>query len=178
MNHSVMIDLETLDNKPTAAIASIGAVIFDPRSDYIGQGLHIHVKLDGQDSNGRTFGADTILWWLKQSDDARSALTRGQESALDMHDALTDLAIFISDDCEIWANGTSFDLPILAHAYRSHYLGIPWSYWQERDLRTLKGLNKGLRIERTGTHHNALDDAIYQARLVQHILNSNPDMDA
>ena len=42
----------------------------------------------------------------------------------------------------------------------------------------LLGRHKGLRIERTGTHHNALDDAIYQARLVQHILNSNPDMDA
>ena len=48
----------------------------------------------------------------------------------------------------------------------------PWTFWQERDLRTLKGLSPDLRIERSGTHHNALDDALHQARLVQHILTS------
>lgn len=29
-----------------------------------------------------------------------------------------------------------------------------------------------------GTHHNALKDAVHQAKLVQHILQLNPDMDS
>ncbi|MCV5360349.1 3'-5' exoribonuclease, partial [Escherichia coli] len=36
MKH-LMIDLETMDNKPTSAIASIGAVFFDPETGEMGE---------------------------------------------------------------------------------------------------------------------------------------------
>ena len=77
-----------------------------------------------------------------------------------------------------WCNGASFDFPILATAYRLVKKPLPWEFWKERDLRTLKGLNPDLRVERDGVHHNALDDARHQARLVQHILQFNPDLDS
>lgn len=176
---AVMFDLETLDNRATAAIASIGAVRFDPHSDWIGETLHLHIDLASQRNYQRSIGADTVLWWLRQDDAARGLLLSGQEAeAADLLVALEAFEGFIGKDTELWCNGASFDFAILGDAYDRFNWPRPWSFYHERDLRTLKGLNKGLRIERTGTHHDALDDAIYQARLVQHILNSNPDMDA
>ena len=45
MSH-VMIDLETLGSVSDAAIASVGAVLFDPMTDWIGDHMHVHVDLD------------------------------------------------------------------------------------------------------------------------------------
>lgn len=178
---AIMIDLETMGKRPTSAIASIGAVVFDPHSDWIGDALHVHVCLDDCQRYGLTFCASTVLWWMQADDDARDTLARGQLVGEPLHVALRKFAEFYGQQTpggEIWCNGNSFDLPILANAFYTMCMDTPWDYFQERDLRTLKGLNKGLRIERDGTHHNALDDARHQARLVQHILQSNSDLDA
>lgn len=180
--NAVMIDLETLDNAPTAAIASIGAVWFEPRGSRLGNTFHMHVDLEDCQRHGLTLGADTVLWWLKQSAEAQAALVHGQAGAAPLVTALEALHAFITvgaeDAAEIWCNGASFDLPILAHAYRAIRWQTPWPFWRERDLRTLKGLHPEQRLERTGLAHHALDDAIHQARLVQHILQTNPDTDA
>lgn len=175
---AIMFDIEALDIRPTAAIASIGAVLFEPHSDWIGDTFHLHVSLENCQRHGLTVGASTITWWLGQDDTARQTLINGQLAAAPLITALEAFSAFCPVDADIWCNGNSYDLPILANAYHAIGIDTPWDYCKERDLRTLKGMNKGLRIERNGTHHDALDDAIYQARLVQHILNSNPDMDA
>lgn len=181
MTTAISIDLETISTHPNAAIASIGACRFDPRGDWIGDTFHIHVSLINCQHHGLAIDAGTVLWWLGQSDDARNTLIAGQQDAAPLMTALDALNEFIDGtgtEPEIWVNGASFDFPILASAYRTFGWTIPWNFWQERDLRTLKALNKGARIERTGTHHNALDDACHQARLIQHILTFNPDLDA
>jgi len=179
---AIMFDLETASKRSNAAIASIGAVVFDPHSDWIGDAFHLHVDLEDCQRHGLTIGADTVLWWLKQSGDAQAALGNGQQGAAPLVTALEALHAFItvgeSDAVEIWCNGASFDLPILANAYRAIGWKTPWPFWRERDLRTLKGLHPEQRLERTGLAHHALDDAIHQARLVQHILQANPDIDA
>ena len=179
---AVMIDIETLDNCPTAAIASIGAVWFEPRGSRIGNTFHMHVDLADCQRHGLTIGADTVLWWLKQSGDAKAALSGGQLDAAPLVTALEALQAFIIEadgpKPDIWCNGASFDLPILANAYRAIGWQTPWPFWRERDLRTLKGLYPEQRLERTGLAHHAIDDAIHQARLVQHILQTNPDTDA
>lgn len=182
-NVAVMVDLETMSQRPTAAIASIGACLFDPHSDWIGPCFHIHVSLENCLRHGLSIDASTILWWMERDDDARHTLVVGQIDAAPLITALEAFTAFchsgrIYIEPEIWCNGNSFDLPILANAYHAIGAETPWHYWNERDLRTLKGINKGARLERTGTHHNALDDALHQARLVQHILQYNPDMDA
>ena len=183
MTTAISIDIETMSTAPTAAIASIGACRFaiggDGIGDWIGDTFHMHVSLANCQRHGLTIDASTVLWWIKQGDDAKAALLGGQQDAAPLVTALEALANFIdaTDDGgpekpTIWANGASFDLPILANAYRTVGMPLPWKFWEERDLRTLKGLSPDLRIERSGTHHNALDDALHQARLVQHILTS------
>lgn len=175
MNRAVSIDIETMGKSPTSAITSIGAVMFDPASNWIGDDFHVHISLDSCLFNGLTMDADTVLWWLAQSYDARAALVAGQVSAVPLVRALVALAEYIPTDAHVWANGASFDFAILANAYTRLQEPTPWRFWDERCLRTLKGINPELRIPREGIHHNALDDARHQARLIQHILQTNWD---
>lgn len=173
MTKAISLDLETLGTGANAAIASIGACRFDPHSPAIDNVFHVHVSLENCQRHGLAFDASTLLWWLGQDEDARRSLIAGQEHAAPLITALDLLAAFIADtgeDADLWVNGASFDLPILANAYRVAGMPLPWKFWAERDLRTLKNLHRGAPIPRDGIHHNALHDAIHQARLIQHIL--------
>lgn len=69
MNH-LMIDLETMGNKPTAPIVAIGAVFFDPTSSELGAEFYVAVNLASAMEQGAKPDGDTILWWLKQSAEA------------------------------------------------------------------------------------------------------------
>lgn len=180
---AVMVDIETLGKLPTSAFTSIGACLFEPHSDWIGETFHMHVSLENATRTGLTMDASTLLWWLGQTNRARKTLANGQHDAAPLITALDAFAAFLPPEAEIWCNGASFDLPILNYAYHLIGMKTPWEYYNERDLRTLKGLKKRqrtklTRLKRAGTHHNALDDAVHQAKLVQHILQLNPDMDS
>lgn len=180
MTTAISIDIETMSTAPNAAIASIGACRFDlPGSgigDWIVDTFHVHVSLANCQRHGLAIDASTVLWWIGQEDNARAALLGGQQDAAPLVTALEALTHFI-DTTEInsnelptlWANGASFDLPILANAYRTAGMPLPWQYWIERDLRTLKALAPEIRIEHAGIAHHALDDAVKQARMIQAI---------
>ena len=176
----IMLDIETLGTTPGCVIASIGACTLDPESGEVArQTFYDLIDIGDAVGAGLTIEYGTVLWWLRQDDAARGMLLAGQDAEpADLLVAMEAFEGFIGKDAELWCNGASFDFAIIGDAYDRFNWPRPWAFYHERDLRTLKGLNKGLRIERNGTHHNALDDAIHQARLVQHILNSNPDMDA
>lgn len=55
-------------------------------------------------------------------------------------------------------------MPILAKVYKQcGWKAPPWRYSNERCYRTLKSMAPHIEIQRTGTHHNAVDDARAQA---------------
>jgi hypothetical protein len=174
---ALMFDLESLNMRASSVITSIGAVKFEPRGDWLGDEFHMHVSIANSLHHGRSIGADTLLWWLAQENDARRTLVNGQHEAAPLIVALDAFAGFYEGCTEIWCNGASFDFSILADAYAGMGIERPWDFWKERDLRTLKGLFP-TDFERLGVRHNALDDARHQARLVQHILRFNPDLDS
>jgi hypothetical protein len=180
MTTAISIDIETMSTAPNAAIASIGACRFDlPGAgigDWIGDTFHVHVSLANCQRHGLAIDASTVLWWIGREEDAKEALFCGQHDAAPLVTALEALTHFIdsteinsNEPPTIWANGASFDLPILANAYRAVGLPLPWNYWDERDLRTLKSLAPEFRIEHAGIAHHALDDAVKQARMIQAI---------
>jgi len=115
------------------------------------------------------------MWWLKQSDPARQALTGGtgvhlQVALLDFDNWCTNQGAW--DKLQVWGNGAAFDNVILRGAYQRAGLAAPWRWFNDRCYRTLKSLHRGIELERTGTHHNALDDAESQARHLMRILTS------
>lgn len=163
----VMVDIETLGTANNAPILAIGAVVFDPRSGEIGDKFYASIALASALEHGVPSG-DTLRWWMEQGDDARREAFNGTKS---LREALIDFATWYSDNARaaVWANGPSFDIAILETAFRGVGLSVPWPYNAPRDCRTIKALADGLvEIEPRSADvaHNALDDAIWQARCV------------
>lgn len=169
MKH-IMVDLETLGTTADAVILSIGAVRFDLDSDEIDDaGFYAGISIDSNLELKRRVQEDTLLWWLKQNDAAQSVFHEPKQTLANSLDELADW--IATPDHFMWSNGADFDLPMLAHAYSQIHSELPWKFWNSRCMRTYKGLPqaKNVNVPRQGTHHNALHDAIHQARQVQAI---------
>lgn len=165
----IMLDLETMGSGPQAAIIAIGAVEFDIPARQLGERFYTVVDLESAVDQGGIMDAATVLWWMKQSDAARAAFQRPGEG---IGTALYRFVAWIRGrgpraDLRVWGNGAAFDNVILAAAYRRRHAPPPWDYWNDRCYRTVKALHPDVKMQRTGDHHNAIDDAISQA---QHLI--------
>lgn len=169
----IMLDLETYSTASNACILSIGACFFD--EDTIGekfyQVLHYHNQAT---SWNRHVSAQTVQWWNEQSEEARKVFN--DPKAVELQHGLLNFWLWAREGrdfkkIEMWGNGADFDCVILGNAFEAVGIQKPWNYGNNRCFRTLKNIVKlrpGFGIPpREGTHHNALDDAIYQARCAQ-----------
>lgn len=162
-----MIDLETLGTRPDCVVLTIGAVKFDPRTkaEPAAQ-LYRRFNVDQQQERGRSIDDATLEWWSKQSQLV-------QEEALGDHDrqdvgaVLDELTRFLVGVDNIWAQGAVFDIAILENLYRQFGRPCPWNFWQISDSRTLFKAVPVQRDKDRADLHNALADAITQARDVQ-----------
>lgn len=161
----VMIDLETMGTRPNAPIIAIGAVTFDSRNLTLGEQFYAVVDLQSSVNLGSVIDADTVMWWMKQSDDARKAFAR---KGMYASEALTALSSWLDRNCvelksrRVWACGTDFDCTMLREHYAKAGLGLPWMFWNQRDYRTVRALYPNVEPDERRGLHNALDDAIYQ----------------
>jgi len=161
----VMIDLETLGTGSDCAVLSIGAVNFDPVNGLIGTPKLWTLEIDGQLAKGRKVEHGTVMWLLRQSEEARKAIYSAPH-VVEAAQALDELAGYGARYKFPWSHGAGFDLAILDHMYRQHAIPAPWKFWDHRDTRTIFALT-GVRVDRAeGTHHNAADDAVAQAKAV------------
>ncbi|HGK7658318.1 TPA: exonuclease [Klebsiella pneumoniae] len=176
----VMVDLETMGKKHNAPIVAIGAVVFDPATGSIGESFYKVVCLESSVNWGAVIDPSTVIWWLKQSSEARSAIVN--DDAIPLQDALLQFREFVSDNvaggskkAQVWGNGASFDNSILRSSYDCIAEDYPWEYWNDRDVRTMVELGQAISFEPKttipfeGSRHNALADAIHQARYVSAI---------
>jgi hypothetical protein len=164
----MMIDLETLDTRPSTVILSIGAVAFSLEDEETFS-FYKRLTWQGQFDAGRTVSEATLRWWLSQSDAARTSLIDGEQVSL--RAGLTSLREWFrhSDAERVWAKGPSFDISILEHAYAGE---TPWRFYNARCVRTISDLvprDFGDGIPK-GEAHNALDDAMAQALFVRKAL--------
>lgn len=188
MNH-IMVDIETLDTQQSAVVLSIGAVAFDPVTKTLGETFYVEFTedLELQQIKGRTISADTVRWWMMQSDAAKVVFARRDEDDLivkakinaaarmSTEDGLSEFARFIEHNggkkAQLWGNGADFDNVIIGSLYESFDMLKPWSYGKNRCYRTIKRLfGENVPMKREGVHHNGLDDAITQANHLMEIL--------
>ncbi|RRY36691.1 exonuclease [Klebsiella pneumoniae] len=176
----VMVDLETMGKKHNAPIVAIGAVVFDPATGSIGESFYKVVCLESSVNWGAVIDPSTVIWWLRQSPEARSAIVN--DDAIPLQDALLQFREFVSDNvaggskkAQVWGNGASFDNSILRSSYDCIAEDYPWEYWNDRDVRTMVELGQAISFDPKttipfeGSRHNALADAIHQARYVSAI---------
>ncbi len=176
----LMVDLETMGKKPGAPIVSVGAVFFDPASGLTGAEYYQVINLESSMSFGARPDASTILWWLKQSPEARSAIV--VDDTVGLVEALEQFLDFIAENAangsrtvQLWGNGSSFDCSLLEAAFELADTPFPIPHWNYRDVRTVVelgkavGLNARYDIPFEGDQHNALADAHHQVKYVSAI---------
>jgi len=185
-----MIDFETMSTKTSAAVIQIGACYFDRTT---GETLNmfgpLNVSLETEMDHGFDVDANTILWWMKQSDEARKSLIFNIARS---HNAFCELNNFLNGCDEIWSHAT-FDHPIMMHHFDVLGIKPSFQYWLARDVRTIlelaemsdKATIKRLKKEffqGENVAHNALFDCKFQAHIVgqawKEITNEYPTSEA
>lgn len=177
MHLHLMADIETMGQSPDAPVVAIGAVFFTPETGEIGECFYTPVNLSSDMEAGAQPDGDTVIWWLKKSAAARSEICR--DDAAHISNALMAFNNFLHEHAggqlsklEVWGNGATFDNVILKQAFKRHQLPVPWHFRNDRDVRTLVALGTLIGYDPyrdmpfAGDLHNALDDAIHQAKYV------------
>ena len=178
MKKNIMLDLETLGKEPKSVIVSIGAVEFS-ETEVSENKFYINIDPEDCQSYGLKINASTFLWWMGQSEAARLAITGSEKVKL--KEALISFSSWLleghnhslEDDVIVWGNGADFDNTILSSSYSETGLEQPWSFRNNRCYRTIKNLSPDIKIETSGTRHNALDDAVSQAHHLIKIFSNN-----
>ncbi|AXD28430.1 3'-5' exoribonuclease [Salmonella enterica] len=121
---------------------------------------------------------DTILWWMRQSPEARAAIC---VDAMPIPAALSELTHFIGRHADnikytkVWGNGATFDNVNLRGTYERAGKICPWLFWNDHDVRTLVTLGRSIGFDPKkdmpfiGEQHNTLADARHQAKYVSAI---------
>lgn len=177
MSH-IMVDLETLGRKPGCVILSIGAVSFDPFDPNAEQFTFERViDITSSLFAGFNIEQETLEWWRKQSEEAKAPFF--SRATHRIKNALIDFQEWCKHRKadRIWAQGVSFDPPILEEAFKICGLQPSWKYNAPRDTRTVYDLFDldMTKMQREGNHHNALDDARFQVKCIHAAIQKGKD---
>jgi len=167
-----MLDLETLGTDKGSIILSIGAVKFDPAKTGIEDSIEIFIDPVNSEKAGFEMSASTIGWWLHpERAEARAQLLKNKDNWLDVGTALDHFRTWFGfDSLPVWGNSAAFDNELLKAYFEKANMETPWAFWHDRCYRTVKSLAPSIKLERVGTYHAAVDDAISQAMHLQKIL--------
>jgi hypothetical protein len=176
MGVAVILDLETLDTKPTSIVLSIGMLCVDSDKEYsfnelVDKGIEVKLNAYEQGQMGRTVSASTLTWWEKQGEEASRVLQPSDKdvSIVDLHSIIKNYLEKNGYDYRntlLYCRGQSFDFPILENLFEETLKGSqPFNSWKARDTRTvidtLLGTTTGLfNMDEPAefVKHNALHD--------------------
>lgn len=174
MSLEIMLDLEWMGKPPNAAIIAIGAVAICRDTLSVLGSISLPVSLESSMKAGCKVDADTILWWMQQSDEARSVFA-DNHSAHGLSKALCLLNDFIAlhvwnngphdmkQLTKVWGYGMNADNAVIDFAYKATSVKKPWGFRVDKCFRTrMDDFPESIWVE-YGTAHNAHDDAMAQA---------------
>ena len=165
MSSHLMIDIEGLGTGPDAAILTIAAQSFDPfGTGYYDRHYYARITLESQEN--RRIQDDTLAWWATQPEAQQEAFAEDNRIPLDQ--ALDELYKLAWQHDYIWAQGPTYDINILEHAYKSYNKTQPWQFYRIRDSRTVLSLWPGRPVPPTS--HHALEDTRKQINILQQTL--------
>ena len=160
-----MIDIEGLGTGPDAAILTIAAQSFDPfGTSYHNRHYYSRITLESQEN--RRIQDDTLAWWATQP--LAQAEAFAEEDRVPLDQALDELYKLAWQHDYIWAQGPTYDVNILEHAYKSYNKPQPWQFYRIRDSRTVLSLWPGRPVPPTS--HHALEDTRKQIDILQQTL--------
>ena len=166
---NMMIDVETLSTKNNAVVISVGVVVFD--TDITSTFGAVISDPDVQADYGAHVQPSTALWWMKQSEEARHQFKQSGIATVDILNQISFL--YTTMKCTtVWSYGSSFDICVMENLYKLFGIQVPWTYKNVRCCRTLVSLFPHMQREDPEVRHNALDDAIAQAKTCMRVFKS------
>ena len=150
----MMIDLETLDTRPSAIVLSIGAVVWQSvmEDHFIPDGTSRTQKKLGyeivdrwmrvpridEQTKLRTMSESTLMWWQNQTSMAQQeAFNPVRLSArATLQEFMQWTTGFNTKITRFWASPSTFDFPIMESYADQFEMPLPWSYRQKYDVRT------------------------------------------
>ena len=179
MKH-IMMDLETRGTVAGCVVFSLGLVVMNFETGKLEEEFYSLVSISDSLAHYLEEDADTVEWWDKQSPAARASLLEAQgDGAPGLRQVMEDLNGWFSSigatarKTRLYGNGADFDNPILRVMQKAAKVlpfGTKAGFYGGRCYRTLKTLDEVFgpafafsSLERSGTYHNALDDAKSQA---------------
>lgn len=152
----LILDIEAIDNKPSAVVLDVAAIIFDPFADdkftdIVSNQQNIFYRkfvVQTQVKDGRSVGKSTLEWWMKQSPEAK-AIVRPSANDIELSEGLNELYTWLmSKDFNMkfdraFSRGPSFDFSILSDASQAlceklgvGYAMFPCAFWNQMDTRS------------------------------------------
>ena len=169
MTH-IMIDLETMGTRPNAPIVAIGAVGFTKTEVRVDTAFEVNIDLEDAIRQGGVPSKSTQVWWAQQSQEAQDAWKTNPHTVVDAL-AKFEQWLWTQGRLEgIWGCGSDFDNVLLSETHVRIGRKLPWRFYMNRCYRTMKALNPDVVMDRKGTYHRSVDDAISQA---QHLVRMN-----
>lgn len=190
MANHMMIDLETLDTRPTGVVFQVGVICFadvlygEPVEQLILEEKLFHVDILSQIMKGRTIDPETVKWWMTQNVEA---WMRHPKECVFEHDVFNEIAAMMGRNGvgDVWSNSPSFDAVMM----RSIEDGLKKkgiqiaefpSFRNDMDMRTLKQICRRMRFCKFDyprvTSHNALQDCRDQVNDVVMMLRQIRDI--
>lgn len=171
MKKHLMLDIETLGNKPNSIIISLSAIVFDDdfnEVDFFNENLNIEQST----KYGFETTQSTLDWWKNQSSEAFEISTNNQK---DVYSTLCNFANFVyrNNIDYVYGNSVSFDCVLLNCYYDKLHIKRAWDFWQERCFRTFKNTFDFKEVEFKGVPHFSLDDCRYQVEQLKNICHYN-----
>lgn len=175
-----MVDIETYGTKPGSIILSIGVVKFHRpniwSSDKI-ETFYEEISINNSREYGFLQDQDTVDWWKIQ--DINPPIN-GTKTVLQVMEQLTDWMNEQDPNKSkrlIWAWPPKFDITMIEMYYDKLGMSAPWYHSQVNCARTLSKTVNGMgwkikEVPPVGNHHNALDDATWQAQHVRECFNT------
>ena len=164
LDRDIMIDLETLDTNPNAAILTVAGIRFNNNKDYSDvidpfELDYFYARVD-LDQHLRTVSDDTMSWWAQQAPEIREEAFSEQDR-YKIADVMLAFNEWAPGGDRYWANGSAFDFPILDSVNATLKYASPWQFWQVRDARTIYNMVPD-HVVPTDAKHHALYDCLNQ----------------
>ncbi|MGL5225806.1 MAG: 3'-5' exonuclease [Aeromonas sp.] len=178
---AAVLDIETLGQDVTAAIASIGATVINVMTgEEVG---HYYTRVEwATGQSERAQEPETLSFWAKQKEESPAAWNEVFDEALSRPSlalALSGLKSFfkaledLGMELEIVGNGPEFDNVIIDHACKQLGIAPLWQFRRNQSMRTVVWLGRLLRgvdpkydIPFIGAPHHAGDDSRHEAKVI------------
>lgn len=176
----IVLDAETGSTSKQAAVYDIGAVTVD-YNDPENSGVTFNVKIKPSEYKlSSQFKQDhaTAQFHENQNPGYLDTCEAEGVTIAEAVDKLQNWILVFADqgyEIHMWSQGKDFDFPILDHLFEQCLIKSPWAYSRVHCLRDLVWLNPGARLKeaQTGGKHQALPDALYEAKQLVAVVNAS-----